>query len=88
VKLFGRDIRYSPEETATARWACIMGGDSLRKAATLRWYNVTTEDDRFEKYRLAYGFWGVIKIHLVLGFGYLFRRLKLGWFRGKEKLCQ
>jgi hypothetical protein len=65
-----------------------MEGESLREAAKLRWYTVTTEDARFGQYRLTRGLLGVIKMYLVLGFRYLSCRLKQGPLTGKEKLCQ
>jgi hypothetical protein len=78
MKLFGRDIRYSPEKTAEARMLAFIYGDSLHRAAKIRAYVVTTEYDRFEKYRITRSFFGVVKMHLVLGLGYWFRRLKEG----------
>ncbi|MDR1373489.1 MAG: hypothetical protein LBJ24_00805 [Treponema sp.] len=76
MKLFGCNIRYSPEETASARMSLMVIGCTPREATKTRAYKVTTGDDLFEKYRIAHGFLEVIKMHLVLGLGYLFRRLK------------
>jgi hypothetical protein len=76
MKIFGRNIRYSPEETAEARMKAITGGAGLRRAANIRAYIVTTEYDAFEKYRIVYGLFAVVAMHLVLGLEYLFRRLK------------
>jgi hypothetical protein len=76
VKIFGRDIWYSPEETAEARMRAITSGASLRRTAKIHAYIVTTEYDRFEKYRITRSFFGVIKMHLALGLEYLFCRLK------------
>jgi hypothetical protein len=76
MKMFGRNIRYSPEETAKMRMSAIVGGTSLRRVAKIRVYVVTTEFDVFEKYRATFGFFSVIRAHLALGLDYLFLRLK------------
>jgi hypothetical protein len=76
MKLFGRNMRYCPEETAAARRRAIESGDRPRDAAKRRAYIVTTEDDLFEKYRFTFGIFSVIRMHLVLSLEYLFRRLK------------
>jgi hypothetical protein len=81
-------MRYSPEETAAARMGALLGGRGLRYVAKIRAYAVSTEYDRFEKYRITYGFFEVVKMHLVLGLGYLFRRMEEGRFTGGEKTCQ
>jgi hypothetical protein len=78
VKIFGRNIRYNPEETSKLRMEAITGGASLRMAAKLRVYTVTTEYDCFAKYRITRSFLDIIRMHLVLGPGYLSRRLKEG----------
>jgi hypothetical protein len=78
MKLFGRTMRYNPKETAEARMRAVAAGFSLRQAAKIRAYVVTTEYDRFEKYRIVHGFFDVIKMHLVLGLGYFFRRMEEG----------
>jgi hypothetical protein len=65
-----------------------MGGESLRTAAKLRAYTATGKHDCFKTHCITCGLLEVIKMHLVLGFGYLFRRLKHGPFRRKEGLCQ
>ena len=75
MKIFGRNIRYSPEETASARMALIVTGCPPREAAKTRAYIVTTGYDRFEKCRIVHGFFEVDTMYLVLGLGYLFRRL-------------
>jgi hypothetical protein len=86
MKIFGRNIRYSPEETAEAKTKAVANGTSLRKAAKIRAYIVTTEYDCFEKYRITHGFWQVVKTHLVLGFGYLFCRLKEGCLNTRSRI--
>jgi hypothetical protein len=86
MKLFGRNIQYSPEETAEARMQAIAYGKTLREAAKMRAYVVTTEYDRFEKYRITYGFFEVIAMHLVLGLGYWFRRMEERRFRSRNRL--
>ncbi|MDR3124172.1 MAG: hypothetical protein LBU16_10410 [Treponema sp.] len=68
MKLFGRAIRYSPEETARVRWEAILGGSGLRRAAKLRCYVVTAGFDLSEEYRITHGLFEVVKMHLVLGF--------------------
>jgi hypothetical protein len=76
MKLFGRNMRYCPEETAAVRRRLIESGASPRDAAKRRAYIVTTEYDRFEMYRFTFGVFSVIRMHLVLSLEYLFRRLK------------
>jgi hypothetical protein len=76
MKIFGRNIRHSPEETAEARAKAIAGGLVPRRAAKIRAYIITTEYDRFEKYWIARGFFGVVAMHIVLGLGYVLMRLK------------
>jgi hypothetical protein len=76
VKIFGRNIQYSPEETAEARMRAIASGDSLRSAAKVRVYLVTAGRDCFKIHYVTYGCLEVVKIHLVLGLRYLFRRLE------------
>ena len=78
MKLFGHNIRYSPEETALARWEAITGGAGLRRAARIRAYIVTTERDLFEKYWITRSFLDIVRMRLVSGFRYLFDRLKYG----------
>jgi hypothetical protein len=62
MKLFGRTIRYSPEETARVRWEAIIGGSGLRRAAKLRCYTVTPSPGCPEERRIAYGLLGAIKM--------------------------
>jgi hypothetical protein len=82
MKLLGRNIRYSPEETASAKTeAC-----SLREAAKIRAYIVTTEYDRFEKYRITHSCFGRVRMCLAEGFRYLFDRLKYGRISGHSRI--
>jgi hypothetical protein len=78
MKLFSGNIRYSPEETTEARTRAIASGSSARKTAKIRAYLVTTEYDRFEKYRITRGCFGRFRMCLAEGFRYLFDRLKYG----------
>jgi hypothetical protein len=77
MKIFGRSIRYGPEETAAARLEAVTAGLDPRRAARWRVYITTTECGRYE-YRYVCGFLAVITMHLSLGLEYLFRRLKRG----------
>ena len=86
MKIFGRNIRYSTEETAEVRREAITSGKSLFQVAKLRCYIVTTEYDRFEKYRITHGFFEVVNMHLVLGLGYLFRRLEEGPLSSRSRI--
>jgi hypothetical protein len=74
--MFYRNIWYDPKETAVARMAAILAGVSIRRAVKLRRYAVTTQLDRFERYRTVYGLLGIVKMYLVSGFRLLFHRPK------------
>jgi hypothetical protein len=76
MKIFGRNIRYGPEETANVRRMAAAHGASPRRVAKTRVYIVTTEYDLFEKFRITHGFFDTINMYVVLGLDYLFRRLK------------
>jgi hypothetical protein len=88
MKLFGRNFQYSPEETAEARMRAIVNGDSLHRAAKVRVYLVTAGRDYFKIHYVTYGFFEVVKMHLVLSLRHLFRHLKKERRAGKGKPCQ
>jgi len=71
MSIFGVSIIYNADETLRLKedWKVQLTPKKIRK---LRVYDVTTEADRFRKYRIAVGFWGVLLVHIKSVFRYWF----------------
>ena len=73
MKIFGVNIIYDQRETLLAikNYKQQLPEKQLRK---LRAYELTDEFDKFQKYRYAFGFWDIFKIHLQKVWDYWFIR--------------
>jgi len=71
MKIFSVNIIFDEVETLRLKeqWK-----DRLtpKKAKKLRVYEVTTEADRFKKWRCSFGIWSTIKLHLSAVLKYWF----------------
>ena len=71
MKIFGVNIIYNEEETLLLKeqWKDRL---SPKRASKLRAYEVTTEVDKFRKWRCSFGTCSTIKLHLSAVIKYWF----------------
>jgi len=71
VKIFGVNIKYDEKKTLQLKenFKSELSPDKIRR---LRAYELTDEFDCFRKYRCAFGFWDILKIHFQKVIDYWF----------------